>query len=108
MMTTKNILTHSQVYKLTRWLEEKHAGMVNLTQAQIADLACAYFDFQITGKNISHIADILEIKVGHRSTQIGLNKHIKDSPRAIAKHLVHLYVKLGEPVPFDLQEIATR
>jgi len=105
---TKNILTHAQVYKLTRWLEEKHAGMANLTQGQIAELACAHFDFDITGKNISHIADILEIKVGHRSTQINLNKQVKDGPRTIARHLVHLYVKLGEPVPFDLQEIATR
>jgi len=79
-----------------------------LTQNQIADLACAYFDFDVTGKNISHIADILEIKVGHRSVQISLNKQVKDAPRTIAKHLVHLYGKLGEPVPLDLQEIATR
>lgn len=107
-MTTKNTLTHSQVYKLTRWLEEKHSGMSNLTQAQIADLACAYFDFQITSKNISHIADILEIKVGYRSTQINLSKQSRDVPRTIARHLVYLYTKLGEPVPFDLQDIATR
>jgi len=35
-MMTKNILTHAQVYKLTRWLEEKHAGMTNLTQGQFS------------------------------------------------------------------------
>ncbi len=107
-MTTKNILSHASVYKITRWLDEKHSAMANLTHAQIAQFATAELGFKITDSNIAHVANILEIKVGQRNAQMSLNARSKDSPRTIARHLVYLYTKLGEPVPFDLQEIAIR
>ena len=107
-MITKNVLSHASVYKITRWLDEKHPNMSNLTHGQIAQFATADLGFAVTDSNIAHVANILEIKVGHKSKQMSINAMSKDGPRTIAKHLVYLYTKLGEPVPFDLQEIATR
>lgn len=101
----KNVLTHAENYKLVRWIEDKKDTLNNLSQEQIARLAKSELGYEVTIANIYGACNVLGIKLGFREIK---GQILKDSSsiQTVAKHLVYLYTKLGEPVPPNLQEIA--
>jgi hypothetical protein len=106
---TKNVLTKAENYKLIRWLDEKKDTLENLTQPQIAKLATAEIGHTVTVANVYGACNVLGIKLGQRELRGQIYYNFKNSTQSqtIAKHLVYLYTKLGEPVPQPLQEIAS-
>jgi hypothetical protein len=105
---TKNVLTKAENYKLIRWLDEKKDTLNNLSQPQIAKVATGDLGFLVTVANVYGGCNVLGIKLGQRELkgQIYYNYKNSNQSQTIAKHLVYLYTRLGEPVPQPLQEIA--
>jgi len=107
-MAKKNMLSNAHTYGLTKWIEEKKDTLDKLSQKQIAEIATTQLGFAVTTSNIYGASNVLGIKLGQREMRANVFAANKDTNRTIAKHLVHLYAKLGEPVPLSLQEIANR
>lgn len=107
-MAKKNMLSNIHAYSLTKWIEENKASFDKLTQMKIAEIASTQLGFPVTTSNVYGASNVLGIKLGQREVRQNIFAKTKDSHRVIAKHLVHLYTKLGEPVPQALQEIANR
>jgi len=104
----KNVLTHANTYKLTKWLDENKEALTNTTQAKIAVKATSELLFTVTTANIWGACNVLGIKLGQREMRAKSYALHNDVPRLIAKHLVYLYAKLGEPVPQSLSDVANR
>lgn len=104
----KNVLTNAEYYSLTRWIDENKNTFNNLTQIEIAKVATTTLGFPVTSANVYGASNVLGLKLGQREMRGNILLKNKDSNRTIAKHLVHLYTKLGEQVPLSLQEIANR
>ena len=106
-MSTKNVLTFPQMYKLTNWLSDAQPLLVELTQDQIADTASAAMGFDITTPNIIRAAATLGIPIGAKNVKSSLVKHLNRTNEAImAKAICNLYLKLGELIPADLKLLA--
>jgi hypothetical protein len=104
----KNVLTHANTYKLTKWLDENKEVLTNTTQAKIAAKATSELLFSVTTGNICGACNVLGIKLGQRELRARSTRVHNDVPKLIAKHLVYLYETLGDPVPQSLHDIATR
>ena len=105
----KNQLTFEKSYKLTRWLEENKDGMKALTQDQIGKRAEAEMGFPVTTGNVQGSAKTLGISIGRLAGSYqNLGGKSKDTNRVLARCLCNIYTSLGEAVPQDLAEIASR
>ena len=102
---TKNSLDKAKSYRLTSWIDTNKETLEKLTQPKIADLATSALGFTVTVGNIFGASNALGIKLGQRIIRAA---PAKDTNRTVARHLVYLYEKLGEPVPESLNAIATR
>jgi len=100
---TKNNLDKAKSYKLTSWIDTNKEQLDKLTQPKIAEMAEKTLGFPVTAANIYGASNALGIKLGMREARSGYDKN---SSRVIAKHLVHLYEKLGEVVPESLRAIS--
>jgi hypothetical protein len=107
-MTTKNVLTNSNTYRLTKWVDENKEVNMGKTKHEIAELAQTALGFTVTGSNVYGACGVLGIRVGVRAGSNKPPRASKDSTRTVARHLSYLYQKLGEQIPASLLEIANR
>lgn len=97
IMTRKNnSLTHAEIYRVTRWIDENKAHVATKSQDQIAKAVTAGTGLICTVSNIRGVAETLGINLGRGTS--GQRPSI-DVVRVLANGLCDLYARLGEPVP---------
>ena len=105
---TCNTLTHVDMYKLTRWVEENQAALKGKTQEKIAQEAGEAVGLKITVPNIHSVSKILGIPLGLYVRKVGGKSIPSDTSRTLARAIRDLYVKLGEEAPLVVIAIASR
>ena len=106
-MSTKNVLTFPEMFKLTNWLNDAQPLLVELTQDQVAGTATTAMGFEVTTPNIVRAAIALNIPIGAKNVKASLVKHkAKTNEAIIAQAICNLYLKLGELIPADLKNLA--
>ena len=96
MKRTNNTLTHAEIYRVTRWIDENKVHVANKTQEQIAKAVTASTGLNCTVSNIRGVAETLGINLGRGMA--GARPSV-DVARVLANGLCDLYARLGEPVP---------
>ena len=105
-MTTKNVLTFSEMYRLTNWLIESQAHLTNLSQEQIASEASVQMGFTVTTPNIVKAAGAANIPIGAKNVRTAMmKKKVKSDQAIMAQAICNLYLKLGELIPSDLSNL---
>lgn len=105
-MTTKNVLTFSEMYRLTNWLVESQTELTNLTQDQISDKASFSMGFDVTTPNIVRAAAAANIPIGAKNVRTAMmKKKVKSDQAIMAQAICNLYLKLGELIPSDLSNL---
>lgn len=106
-MSTKNVLTFPEMFKLTNWLSDAQPLLVELTQDQIAGTASTAMGFEVTTPNVVRAALALNIPIGSKNVKASMAKvKIKTNEVIMAKAICNLYLKLGELIPADLKNLA--
>jgi hypothetical protein len=96
-----NMLNIEKVLKLGDWYGTRAEMLRERTQKQIAQRASADLGFPVTESNIQAIEGARGIR-RHKGVN---NKSGNDRLAVVAKIIEKLLVKLGEPVPDELQDI---
>ena len=106
-MSTKNVLTFPEMFKLTNWLSDAQPLLVELTQDQIAGTASTAMGFEVTTPNIVRAALALNIPIGSKNVKASMAKvKIKTNEMIMAQAICNLYLKLVELIPADLKNLA--
>lgn len=103
-----NTLSHVDMYKLTRWVEQNQAALKGKTQEKIAQEAGEAVGLKLTVPNIHAVSKILGIPLGLYVRKVRGKSIPSDTSRSLARAIRDLYVKLGEPVPPVVDAIASR
>jgi len=103
VMSTKNVLTAPEVYKLTQWLDQNPIPVQTMTQAELALLAASVLRFEVTASNCIMAGKNLNIQVGRQNHGVYANRN---NTQILAHALCELYRKLNELIPEDLARLA--
>lgn len=101
-----NILSNTDNYRLTRFIEINQENFKGKTQQRIADEANKELGLTVTTSNICGVAKTLGISLGIGHSVSG--KVPSDINRTLARALSDLYKRLGEEVPPNILAIAQR
>lgn len=104
MSKKKRRLSQSQIVQLTQWMNTNRSRIVSngLKAIDVAALATTELEFEISDSSVKDVAETLAVKL--RGTR-GL-KGRKSKVRIVARELVQLLERLGEPVPDDLFDVS--
>ena len=106
-MSTKNVLTFPEMFKLTNWLFEAQPLLIDLTQDQIAREASKVMEFEVTTPNIVRAALALNIPIGSKNVKALMAKvKTRTNEEIMAQAICNIYLKLGELIPADLKNLA--
>lgn len=97
-----NMLNIEKIIKLRDWYGQRAEMLRERTRKQIAQRAESELGFDVTDSNIQAIEGALGIERNHRGGSNGIGR---DRVAVVAKIVEKLLIKLGEPVPPDLQDI---
>lgn len=103
----KNVLPSTQVYALTKWLDEKQNSIKTLTQQQVADLATIDCGFKVTTANIVMAGKCLGILVGKAHHHVPKIKNSDDAIRTLAFAIAGLYERLALFTPEEIRVLLT-
>jgi len=102
-MSTKNVLTAPEVYKLTQWLDQNPIPVQTMTQAELAILAASVLRFEVTASNCIMAGKNLNIQVGRQNYGVQANRN---NTQILADAIQNLYLQFGVLVPEDLARLA--